>query len=291
MCVCAWVFVSVSTCVCASVGVGVWYIMCVWWMSHVTHTDLDNVSTSSRLLKIIGLFCKRAYERDDILQKRPILLRAKVIRPLSISITSGTGRTVWRWRTSPCPIVNDQCSFLRENRSICAWSYGSHSFPIALSDGNCGWNVILPLTSCIRPGRITGTYETSFVKGSVILPFCVHVYTYTYLHTVPRSLLSRIWSSAEEYAVLILFSNPVGFSFSNDYSMWFVLATYQHSKCISAGPALNICTSFMREGGRGYWDSLLETVQEAVIIAATRVHRWVQHVWQKNHSLSVCIWF
>jgi len=31
------------------------------------------VATISRLLKIIGLFCKRAYKRDDILQKRPII--------------------------------------------------------------------------------------------------------------------------------------------------------------------------------------------------------------------------
>jgi len=40
---------------------------------------------------------------------------------------------------------------------------------------------------------------------------------------------------------------------------------------------------------RGYRDSLLETAQEAVTIACTRVHRWAQEMWQKIHSLSVCI--
>ena len=33
------------------------------------------VATRSRLLKIIGLFAKQPYKRDDILQKRPIILR------------------------------------------------------------------------------------------------------------------------------------------------------------------------------------------------------------------------
>jgi len=33
----------------------------------------------SRLLQIIGLFCKRPYKRDYILQKRPIILRSLLI--------------------------------------------------------------------------------------------------------------------------------------------------------------------------------------------------------------------
>jgi len=37
------------------------------------------VATIIRLLKIIGLFCKRAYKRDYILQKRPIILRSLLI--------------------------------------------------------------------------------------------------------------------------------------------------------------------------------------------------------------------
>jgi len=36
-------------------------------------------ATISRLLKIIGLFCKELYTRDDILQKRPMILRSLLI--------------------------------------------------------------------------------------------------------------------------------------------------------------------------------------------------------------------
>jgi len=35
--------------------------------------------TISRLLQIVGLFCKRALQRDDILQKRPMILRSLLI--------------------------------------------------------------------------------------------------------------------------------------------------------------------------------------------------------------------
>jgi len=41
--------------------------------------DLYGVATISRLLKIIGLFCKQPYTRDYILQKRPIILRGLLI--------------------------------------------------------------------------------------------------------------------------------------------------------------------------------------------------------------------
>jgi len=37
------------------------------------------VATNSRLLQIIGLFAKEPYKRDDILQKRPIILRSLLI--------------------------------------------------------------------------------------------------------------------------------------------------------------------------------------------------------------------
>jgi len=37
------------------------------------------VATISRLLKIIGLFCKGPYKRDYILQKRPTILRSLLI--------------------------------------------------------------------------------------------------------------------------------------------------------------------------------------------------------------------
>ena len=39
----------------------------------------------------------------------------------------------------------------------------------------------------------------------------------------------------------------------------------------------------------GYRDSLLETAQEAITIACTRVHRWAQHIWQEKQYLSVYI--
>ena len=44
-----------------------------------THTHTHGVATISSLLKIIGLFCKRAFQRDYILQKRPIILRSLLI--------------------------------------------------------------------------------------------------------------------------------------------------------------------------------------------------------------------
>ena len=37
------------------------------------------VATMSRLLTMIGLFCKRPYKRDYILQKKPIILRSLLI--------------------------------------------------------------------------------------------------------------------------------------------------------------------------------------------------------------------
>jgi len=37
------------------------------------------VATISSLFKIIGLFCKKPYKRDDILQRRPIILRSPLI--------------------------------------------------------------------------------------------------------------------------------------------------------------------------------------------------------------------
>ena len=42
---------------------------------------------------------------------------------------------------------------------------------------------------------------------------------------------------------------------------------------------------------RWYWDSLLETAQEAVTIACTCVHIFRQQMWQKIYYLSVCIGF
>ena len=41
----------------------------------LTHSRYG-VATTSRLLKIIGLFCERALKRDYILQKRPLILRS-----------------------------------------------------------------------------------------------------------------------------------------------------------------------------------------------------------------------
>jgi len=39
----------------------------------------NGVATISRLLKIIGLFAKEPYKRDNVLQKRPIILRSLLI--------------------------------------------------------------------------------------------------------------------------------------------------------------------------------------------------------------------
>jgi len=44
----------------------------------------------SRLLKIIVLFCKRALKRDDILQKRPIIIYITHVNRIHISIHIST---------------------------------------------------------------------------------------------------------------------------------------------------------------------------------------------------------
>ena len=78
-----------------------------------------------------------------------------------------------------------------------------------------------------------------------------------------RFLFSRIWSSAQDYAVLRLLLNPVvisGFitqpSYVLDFHLtecvrrkWFVLAVYQFWKGISAGLALKYFTWFIGAGG------------------------------------------
>ena len=69
-----------------------------------------------------------------------------------------------------------------------------------------------------------------------------------------RFLFSRIWSSAQDYAVMGLLLNPVVFWIStwqnlsgwNDLN-W--LAVYQFEKGISAGPALKSFTWFIGAGG------------------------------------------
>ena len=46
----------------------------------MTHSHyIYGVATISRLLKMIGLFGKEPYKRDDILQKRPIIWRSLLI--------------------------------------------------------------------------------------------------------------------------------------------------------------------------------------------------------------------
>jgi len=44
-----------------------------------TDTCILGVAMTSRLLKITGLFCKTAYKRDYILQKRPVILRSLLV--------------------------------------------------------------------------------------------------------------------------------------------------------------------------------------------------------------------
>jgi len=51
--------------------------------AHASKTDIRvyayGVATISRLLEILRLFCKEPYKTDDILQKRPIILRILLI--------------------------------------------------------------------------------------------------------------------------------------------------------------------------------------------------------------------
>ena len=48
--------------------------ICILWQM-----DRYGVASVGRLLKIIGSFAKEPYKRDDILQKRPIILRHLLI--------------------------------------------------------------------------------------------------------------------------------------------------------------------------------------------------------------------
>jgi len=78
-----------------------------------------------------------------------------------------------------------------------------------------------------------------------------------------KFLFSRIWSSAQDYAVLGLLLNPVVFWISTWQNLsggnvrwkWFVLAVFQFWKGISAVPALQYFTWFIGAGGLYDWDS------------------------------------
>jgi len=69
----------------------------------------------------------------------------------------------------------------------------------------------------------------------------------------PEILFSRIWFSAQDYAVQCLLLNPVVLLISTWQKSvrrkWFVLAVYQFWKGISAGPALKYFTWFIGAGG------------------------------------------
>jgi len=95
-----------------------------WGMSHmqikhITHVNVScrthDVASIGRLLKIIGLFCKRdlsfakeTYKRDDFLQKRPINLRSLLIEATHMMFPSqNAGESTYSlssWRAS-CNIV------------------------------------------------------------------------------------------------------------------------------------------------------------------------------------------
>ena len=51
--------------------------ICCPWLLYIAHSH--GVATISRLLEIIGLFCKQPYQRDYILQKRPIISSSLLI--------------------------------------------------------------------------------------------------------------------------------------------------------------------------------------------------------------------
>ena len=79
---CAFIFWYMSVCMyvnfgmCPCVSMYFMYIlMCVGVYRCIFSMFWYGVATISRLLKIIGLFCKR----DDTLQKRPIILRSLLI--------------------------------------------------------------------------------------------------------------------------------------------------------------------------------------------------------------------
>jgi len=86
--VCCSVFRGACCSVCCSVCRGMCCSVCCSAKARFRntsdfHLSLCNthygVATISKLLKIIGLFCKRAQKRDDILQKRRIFLRSPLI--------------------------------------------------------------------------------------------------------------------------------------------------------------------------------------------------------------------
>jgi len=56
------------------------------WQQCVDSLYCYGVATSSRLLKIIGLFCKRALWKRYILQKRPMILRSLLIVDTHMSL-------------------------------------------------------------------------------------------------------------------------------------------------------------------------------------------------------------
>jgi len=76
---------------------------------------------------------------------------------------------------------------------------------------------------------------------------------YNIQNPVPEIWFSRIWSSAQDYAVQCLLLNPVVFLISASQQSvkrkWFVLAVYQVWKGISAGPSLKYFTWFIGAGG------------------------------------------
>jgi len=60
---------------------------CVFLRLLTPHEADYGVATMSRLLKIIGLFCKEPYKRDHILQKRPVILRSLLTKAIPCDMT------------------------------------------------------------------------------------------------------------------------------------------------------------------------------------------------------------
>ena len=78
VCACACACACMYMCVCACVRVCV--CVCLY-LSKYNEIDLYCyvVATISRLLKILILFCKRAFKKDNFLQKKPMILRSLLI--------------------------------------------------------------------------------------------------------------------------------------------------------------------------------------------------------------------
>jgi len=120
--------------------------------------------------------------------------------------------------------------------------------------------------------------------------FILLIVQYKYLKSCSKDFSPRIWSSAQDYAVLGLLLNLVVFWISawqkSVRRKWFVLAVYQFWKGISAGPAHKYFTWFIGAGGhsRTHFWMWYDSVTRGVTYS---------HVWHESFTCSrahSCLW-